>query len=37
MELQNLNKHERDTHITFDEGPHIYTIDGESDFTSVTK
>jgi len=35
--LENLNKHERDTHITFDEGPHIYTIDGESDFTSVTK
>ena len=35
--LQNLNKHERDSHISFDEGPHIYTIDGESDFTSVTK
>ena len=28
--------HERDSHITFDEGPHIYTIDGDSSFTSVT-
>lgn len=28
--------HERDNHITFDEGPHIYTIDGDSSFTSVT-
>jgi|TARA_B110000261_G_scaffold74355_1_gene86236 ATP-dependent exoDNAse (exonuclease V) beta subunit len=35
--LQNLNKHERDLHISFDEGPHIYTIDGDSDFTSVTR
>ena len=35
--LQNLNKHERDTHISFDEGPHIYTIDGDSGFMSVTK
>ena len=26
----------RDSHITFDEGPHIYTIDGDSGFTSVT-
>ena len=34
--LENENKHERDTHITFDEGPHIYTIDGDSSFTSVT-
>jgi hypothetical protein len=34
--LEILNSHERDSHITFDEGPHIYTIDGNSDFTSVT-
>lgn len=30
------NPHERDSHITFDEGPHIYTIDGDSSFMSVT-
>jgi ATP-dependent exoDNAse (exonuclease V) beta subunit len=30
------NRHERDSHITFEEGPHIYTIDGESDYMSVT-
>jgi ATP-dependent exoDNAse (exonuclease V) beta subunit len=35
--LENLNKHERDSHISFEEGPHIYTIDGDSGFTSVTK
>ena len=35
--LSKINGHERDNHITFDEGPHIYTIDGDSDFTSVTK
>ena len=34
--LANINKHERDNHITFDEGPHIYTIDGDSDYLSVT-
>ena len=28
--------HERDSHIVFDEGPHIYTIDGDSSFMSVT-
>ena len=28
--------HPRDDHISFDEGPHIYTIDGDSDYTSVT-
>jgi ATP-dependent exoDNAse (exonuclease V) beta subunit len=28
--------HERDAHIEFDEGPHIYTIDGDSDYMSVT-
>ena len=34
--LAKKNPHERDEHISFDEGPHIYTIDGESDFMSVT-
>ena len=30
------NIHIRDQDITFDEGPHIYTILGDSNFTSVT-
>ena len=34
--LSKKNPHERDSHITFEEGPHIYTIDGDSDFMSVT-
>ena len=34
--LQKKNPHERDTHITFDEEPHIYTIDGDSNYMSVT-
>ena len=34
--LEKKYPHERDSHITFDEGPHIYTIDGDSAFTSVT-
>jgi len=34
--LAKLHPHERDTHISFDEGPHIYTIDGDSGFMSVT-
>lgn len=34
--LSKLNFHERDAHIQFDEGPHIYTIDGDESFTSVT-
>ncbi len=34
--LSKTNYHERDTHISFDEGPHIYTIDGDSDYMSVT-
>lgn len=34
--LQQINAHTRDSHITFDEGPHIYTIDGSSDYISVT-
>lgn len=28
--------HPNDSHITFEEGPHIYTIDGISSYTSVT-
>jgi len=35
--LSQKNVHERDSHISFEEGPHIYTIDGDSDYTSVTK
>lgn len=34
--LQEKNNHERDNHIVFDEGPHIYTIDGDSNYMSVT-
>jgi len=34
--LANKNSHMRDSHIVFDEGPHIYTIDGDSDYMSVT-
>ena len=34
--LAKLNKHERDNHVTFDEGPHIYNIDGDESFMSVT-
>ena len=34
--LETRNPHERDNHITFDEEPHIYTIDGDSNYTSVT-
>ena len=34
--LENKNKHPRDSHIIFDEGPHIYTIDGDSNYMSVT-
>ena len=29
------HSHERDAHILFDEGPHIYTIDGDSNYMSV--
>ena len=35
--LAEKNSHDRDSHISFEEGPHIYTIDGDSDYTSVTK
>lgn len=34
--LSNKNPHKRDSQITFDEGPHIYTIDGDANYTSVT-
>jgi ATP-dependent exoDNAse (exonuclease V) beta subunit len=35
--LSSINPHERDQCITFDEGPHIYTIRGDpSQYTSVT-
>ncbi len=34
--LSVLNPHERDMHISFEEGPHIYTIDGDSNYMSVT-
>ena len=34
--LAEKNPHPRDSNITFDEGPHIYTINGDSSFTSVT-
>jgi ATP-dependent exoDNAse (exonuclease V) beta subunit len=34
--LAHKNPHERDACISFEEGPHIYTIDGDSDYTSVT-
>jgi hypothetical protein len=34
--LKNKHPHERDSHIIFDEEPHIYTIDGDSDYMSVT-
>ena len=28
--LAEIHPHERDSHISFDEGPHIYTIDGDT-------
>ena len=34
--LADLNPHERDSHISFKEVGHVYTIDGESDYMSVT-
>jgi hypothetical protein len=34
--LAKLNPHTRDQYITFEEGPHIYTVHGDSSFTSVT-
>ena len=37
MYLAKAHPHARDKNILFEEGPHIYTIDGDSDYTSVTK
>ena len=34
--LAKVNAHPRDEFITFDEGPHIYTVHGEQGYTSVT-
>ena len=34
--LAKQHPHHNDLHITFEEGPHIYTIDGDSSYTSVT-
>ena len=34
--LSNKNPHPRDECIVFDEGPHIYTINGDSNYMSVT-
>ncbi len=34
--LATKNPHQRDARITFEEGPHIYTIDGDSNYMSVT-
>ena len=34
--LAEANPHERDSHITFDEGPHKYYIDGDDNYMSVT-
>lgn len=36
VHLSNLNKHERDQYISFDEGPHIYDIKGDRTFMSCT-
>ena len=34
--LAKKNAHPRDANIVFDEGPHIYTINGDSNYMSVT-
>jgi len=34
--LAKKNAHPRDQYITFEEGPHIYTVHGEKGYTSVT-
>lgn len=34
--LARVNAHERDQYISFDEGPHIYTVHGDTTYTSVT-
>ena len=35
-QLSTKNAHPRDKYITFDEGPHIYTVHGEQGYKSVT-
>ena len=35
-QLAKINAHPRDAFITFDEGPHIYTVHGKQGYTSVT-
>ena len=34
--LSKINANERDSHVLFDEVPHIYTVDGDDSFMSVT-
>lgn len=34
--LSSINHHPRDDLIVFDEGPHVYTVKGENNYTSVT-
>ena len=34
--LKQLNSHVRDNNITFEEEGHKYTINGETNYTSVT-
>ena len=34
--LASKNVHDRDQYISFEEGPHIYTVHGDQDYTSVT-
>ena len=34
--LKTLNSHERDKNIFFEEKGHIYTINGDKGYTSVT-
>jgi len=34
--LKEINKHPRDDHIEFEESTHTYTIDGDSNYKSVT-
>ena len=34
--LSTLNAHKRDEYIEFDEPTHVYTVKGDSNYTSVT-
>lgn len=36
MKLSIENAHSKDAYITFEEGPHIYTVHGKQGYTSVT-